>query len=97
LTVRFEWHIISAKTEPGRRSSHYELIWEIPANIQGLPFRHRGCWLKGDKDEKFQLAAIYHIVDCILSSSHSLPNLLPSKTILTNAQFVGHSLATADA
>jgi hypothetical protein len=64
------------------------LIWEISANIQGLPFRHRGCWLKGDRDEKVQLAAICHIVDCILSSSHSLPNLLPYNKILINAQFV---------
>jgi len=53
--------------------------------------------LKGDRDEKVQLVAIYHIVTSILSRSHSLSNLLPCKKLLINAQFVGHSLATADA
>jgi len=54
--------------------------------------------LKGDRDEKVQLVAIYHIVTFILSSSHSLPSLLPCKKLLINAQFVGdnYSLATAD-
>ena len=50
--------------------------------------------LKGARDEKFQLVAIYYIVNSVLSSSHSLPNLLPCKRLLIDAQFVGHSLAT---
>jgi hypothetical protein len=38
--------------------------------------------LKGDRDEKVQLVAIYYIVTFILSRSRSLPNLLPCKKLL---------------
>jgi hypothetical protein len=31
LTIICDGYIISDKTEDGRRSAHYELIWEIPA------------------------------------------------------------------